>query len=64
MLILAKIIGVLWMLLWFVIVLQAFVRGVIEGKDALGYLLASVSMWLLVAVAPIAIIKFGWNYIR
>lgn len=64
MLIIAKIIGVLWMLLWFVIVLQAFVRGVIEGKDASGYLLASVFMWLLFAVAPIAIIKFGWNYIR
>ena len=35
MLIIAKIIGVLWMLLWFVIVLQAFMRGVTEGKDAL-----------------------------
>ena len=64
MLILAKVIGVLWMLLWFVIVLQAFMRGVTEGKDVFGYFLASVFMWLLVAVAPIAIIKFGWNYIR
>lgn len=64
MLILAKVIGVFWMLLWFVIVLQAFMRGVTEGKDVFGYFLASVSMWLLVAVAPIAIIKFGWNYIR
>ncbi|NRF76632.1 hypothetical protein [Citrobacter braakii] len=64
MLIIAKIIGVLWMLLCFVIVLQAFVRGVTEGKDAFGYFVASIFMWLLVAVAPIAIIKFGWNYIR
>ncbi|WP_445441420.1 hypothetical protein [Citrobacter freundii] len=64
MMTIAKIIGVLWMLLWFVIVLQAFMRGVTEGKDAFGYFLASVFMWFLVAVAPIAIIKFGCSYIR
>lgn len=61
--IIAKIIGTVWMLMWFVIVLRSLVSGVVGGKDLFGYLMASILVWIIVAVGPIAIIKFGWSYI-
>lgn len=60
----AKITGVLWMLSWFVFMLHAFANGVIDGgKDPIIYLAACVTTWVILAVGPIAIIKFGWSYI-
>lgn len=61
--IIAKVIGTSWMLMWFVIVLRSLVSGVVGGKDPFGYLMASILVWIIVAIGPIAIIKFGWSYI-
>lgn len=61
--IIAKIIGIVWMLFWFVIVFRQFVSLCNEGRDVFGVFIASIFVWALVAVAPIVIIKFGWSYI-
>lgn len=61
--VIAKIIGISWMLFWFVIVFKQFVSLCNAGIDAFGVFIASIFVWALVAVAPIVIIKFGWSYI-
>lgn len=61
---LIKIIGVMWMLACFAIVFCAYVRIVNDGKGSFGLLLASIFVWGMAAVAPIAIVKFGWEFIN
>ena len=59
-----KIIGVMWMLACFAIVFIAYVRNVNAGGDAFNLLFASIFVWGLMAITPIAIVKFGWEFIN
>ena len=62
-LVIAKIIGIVWMLIWFFIILRIFIENVANGSDLFGFLMGSITVWLLIAFLPIVIIKFGWSYI-
>ncbi len=59
-----KIIGVMWMLACFAIVFIAYVRNVNAGGNAFKILIASIFIYFLMAVTPIAIVKFGWEFIN
>lgn len=59
-----KIIGVMWMLACFAIVFIAYVRNVNAGGDAFNLLFALIFVWGLMAITPIAIVKFGWEFIN
>lgn len=59
-----KIIGVMWMLACFAIVFIAYVRNVNAGGNAFNLLFASIFVWGLMAITPIAIVKFGWEFIN
>ncbi|KZR10465.1 hypothetical protein A3N54_05680 [Klebsiella aerogenes] len=59
-----KIIGVMWMLACFVIVLCAYVKNVNAEGDVFNLLFASIFVWGLIAITPIAIVKFGWEFIN
>lgn len=59
-----KIIGVMWMLACFVFVFCAYVRNVNAGGDVFNLLFASIFAWGLMALTPIAIVKFGWEFIN
>lgn len=60
----AQIIGTGWMLLWFVYMLRMLIKWIIKDSGNLyPCLLVCIIGWVLLGFCPIAIIKFGWNYI-
>lgn len=61
--IIAKIIGIGWMLAWFFVILRIYIEKVSNGSDPFSFLMGGLFTWSLIAVLPIVIIKFGWSYI-
>ncbi|EOS94734.1 hypothetical protein SY86_18645 [Erwinia tracheiphila] len=60
----AKIIGTVWMLAWFLFLFKIIVKKVNEGLDPFGMIFSLVLTWLLIGLAPVVIVKFGWGFIR
>lgn len=60
----AKIIGTVWMMLWFLIIFKASVRLINKQGQHLAVFFSAVSMWLLIGFVPLAIVKFAWGFIR
>ncbi|KAB8312956.1 hypothetical protein EH228_04575 [Erwinia endophytica] len=61
--IIAKIIGVGWMLVWFWTLLRSCINLTLEGKDPFAALFALALAWFVIGFVPVAIVKFGWRYI-
>lgn len=61
--IVAKIIGTVWMLAWFFIILRIVAKQFSQGLGAFAGVFSLAMTWLLVGLAPVAIVKFGWEFI-
>lgn len=60
----AKIIGTVWMLLAFCFCLILLIRGVnADSFDPFVGLLSVSFFWLLIGLAPVALVKFAWSFI-
>lgn len=60
-----KVASILWMLAWFLICFKSMVRSVTnQGLDPFAGILTLGTVWFLVGVCPILIIRFGWSLIK
>lgn len=59
-----KLICILWMLAWFFIIFKSMVRSVNGGLDPFAGILAMFTVWFLVGVCPVLIIKFGMGFLK
>lgn len=60
-----KVFSILWMLVWFAIIFKSMVTSVTkQGLDPFAGILALGTVWFLVGVCPILIIRFGWGLIK
>lgn len=59
-----KLACIMWMLFWFFVVLKSTVRSVNGGLDPFAGLLAMLTVWFLVGMCPVLIIKFGMGLMK
>lgn len=62
--IIAKLIGTSWMLIWFFIIFKSMVKAVNNGLDPFAAIFSLAFVWGIIGFLPIAIIKFGWGFIK
>ncbi|RKQ38370.1 hypothetical protein D8M09_17345 [Enterobacter sp. R1(2018)] len=60
----AKIVGIAWMLTWFFILVKAMSRNVSNGLDPFAAIAATTTVWFIIGMCPVLIVKFGWTYIK
>ena len=58
-----RILGAMWMVSTFIVVVGSFIRLVGEGKDMVGVLFGSILMWVIIGVAPVAVAKMAWRFV-
>lgn len=58
-----RILGAMWMVETFIVVASSFVRLVGEGKDLAGVIFGSILLWVIIGVAPVAVVKMAWSFV-
>lgn len=58
-----RLLGAMWMVATFIVVVGSFVRLVGEGKDLVGVLFGSILLWVIIGVAPVAVAKMAWRFV-
>lgn len=53
-----RILGAMWMVSTFIVVVGSFVRLVGEGKDLVGVLFGSIFLWVIIGVMPVVVAKW------
>lgn len=63
--IIAKIIGTAWMVMAFFFCIILLIKGVNGGSFTLFKGLGAVTFfWFMIGLAPVAVAKFAWSFIR
>jgi hypothetical protein len=55
-----RILGAMWMVSTFIVVVGSFVRLVGEGKDLVGVLFGSIFLWVIIGVMPVVVAKVAF----
>ena len=58
-----RILGAMWMVSTFIVVVGSFVRLVGEGKDLVGVLFGSIFLRVIIGVMPVAVAKMAWRFV-
>lgn len=58
-----RILGAMWMVSTFIVVVGSFVRLVGEGKDLVGVLFGSIFLWVIIGVMPVVVAKVAWRFV-
>lgn len=58
-----RILGAMWMVSTFIVIVGSFVRLVGEGKDLVGVLFGSIFLWVIIGVIPVAVAKMAWRFV-
>ncbi|MBP1035861.1 hypothetical protein J8631_09845 [Serratia fonticola] len=61
--ILFKIAGTAWMVVWFLLILKITIEQVNAGAGLMPSLFALQMTWFLVGFLPVAIVNLAWHYI-
>lgn len=63
--IIAKLVGIAWMLSWFFIILAQLAKNFIKQPgNPFDLLLTLLFAWGLFGLLPVLIVKFGWDFIK
>lgn len=55
---------IIWMLFWFVVIFKSMVKSVNSGLDPFAGIMAMFTVWFLIGLFPVLIIKFGMGFLK